>query len=76
MNHTGSYKNKKSQRMLYQKYKQPAIKSWIQKLAIMHHLKRTTPEWQIHTKLQKTVKINEMEWQQNGKNAINCIKNT
>jgi len=34
------------------------------KLSIAHRLKQTTHEWKIHTKQQKAVIINEMEWQQ------------
>ena len=35
---------------LHKHYKQPAINTWLQKMAIAQHLRQTTQHWTIHTK--------------------------
>jgi len=48
--------NKPTKQQLHQKHNQPAIKTWIQKLAITHHLRQTTNSWKIHTNEQPNAK--------------------
>ena len=49
---------------VYKKYKQPLVKTWIQKMAITHHLHQTTTSWNIHPHTQKNAQQREQEWQQ------------
>jgi len=49
-------------KQLYKTLLQPTINTWLQKLAITHHLKQTTKKWHIHNMNQQKVQIYEQEW--------------
>ena len=53
---------KKSRKQLYQKYKQPKVETWIQKMAITQHLSQTTKNWNIHNETQQGIIQQEQAW--------------
>ena len=55
---------KPSRDEINKQYKQPTIKTWLQKLAITQHLRQTKNSWKIHTQEQKSTQILEMQWQE------------
>jgi len=46
----------------YKKYNIPTIKTWLEKLAITHHLRQTINTWNIHTEQQQMTIKNERKW--------------
>ena len=52
-----------SRKQLYQKYKQPMVETWMQKMAIAQHLSQTTKNWNIHNETQQGVTQQEQTWQ-------------
>ena len=63
MINSGGKENKNLAKTLYTKYKQPTVKTWIQKLATSHILQQTTPDWGIHTNDQQNENTLPNTWE-------------
>ena len=50
-----------SQAQTYQKLQIPTIQSWLEKMAIVHHLRQTRNDWNIHTETQTRTQRQEQK---------------
>ena len=70
-------RNKKNQKIkLLQQYKQPTIRTWLNKLAITQHLKQTKNTWKIHTPDQKITTHLENKWKNEWNRHKEILNNT
>ena len=60
---------KPSGKRIRKSHKQPTINTWLQKMAITHHLRQTTKTWKIHTENQPASHQFEENEKNNGGNT-------